>query len=305
MGAVPISCGGTAAITRSFGGGEGAPDAGLEQSSPPGGSQSAEGGTLPADCVEGTQWIYLVDTAGHMVRFDPGSLTAVDLGRLSCWPPAQEFKGARNKIAIDRSGRVLVKGYFQNVAITLMRTDLTNASCTALGDVQTAFDFHMAYARAPGEASEVLYVAAHDWGVEGPKPFGVLDVATRTTRQTGGVPMWSEELTGSSAGELWNVLPAVAWGSVARLQQISRVDGSTVGSGRPLTGLATENGETLPMVFWGGSLWLFKPSRDLNVRQSEVWRLDLADGSLQRLLAALPYSVASAATSTCAPVMLN
>lgn len=256
---------------------------------PPGDS-----GTV-SDCAEAARWIYLVDSDGSLVRFEPDSVRFTPIGTLSC--PASSL-ATPFSMSVDRNANAWVLYSDGNV----FSVSTSDASCRATGFTpnQAGFEvFGMGFAsNGAMSTDETLYIAGGPESMIGTGAnLGRLDTASLSVSSIGALPGWPE-LTGTGLGELWGFFPMT---SPASVRQIDKASGGTSRE-FPLSAIDTTSTQAWAFAFWGGRFYIFIQA--LFDTSTNVWRLDPTDGSVIELVHDSGYRIVGAGVSTCAPVEL-
>jgi hypothetical protein len=257
---------------------------------------TGDGGGVSDRCLAAAEdYVYVVDDAFQLMRFDPETLTFIPIGTLSC-----PSGGATPfSMAVDRDARAWV--LHQNGEIFFVSTQ--DASCSASGFApnQMGFElFGMGFvADADMSEEETLYVAG---GAEisiasGMAGFASIDDSSLVLTRRGDVPGWPE-LTGTGSGELWGFFPDTSPPTVRQIDKSSGADLQTFDLG-PLAGSTPS---AWAFAFWGGRFFVFLQT--MGDPSTNVWRLDPSDGSFTQELSNTGYRIVGAGVSTCAPVDL-
>jgi centrosomal CEP192-like protein len=238
------------------------------------------------DCVDGSQWIYTVDTTGMFSRFDPAALTFTDIGRLACPSSTTPFS-----MAVDEHAVAWVLYRDGN----LFRVDTGTAACQAtsfqvgqLGITQ----FGMGFVFDPTTGIDSLYVAGGT--AVGPlaSTLATISFPSLTMSPIGTITAGWPELTGTGDGELWGFVPSFASSTgQSRLLQLDPTNGAVLAS-FPYTNL-TSGGWAVK--FWGGSFWIFLGSSIYEVSRATPEKIVTAVVNTGR-------NIVGAGVSTCAPV---
>jgi hypothetical protein len=271
-------------------GGDG--DGGSQPDAPGLGLVDSGGGGGGDSCGEdASKYVYLVDEAYNLLRFDPTDNSLSSVGKIGCSPDSTPFS-----MAIDRNATAYVLYADGNV----YRVNTTTLACTPTsvtpgGDGFLVFGMGFA-ANAPGSEEETLFIggAAGAPGVGTPR-LGTLDVSTFGKSAIGNLPGWPE-MTGTGDAELWAFFPDTTPPSVRQLdkatgQTSNIIDVSEI-TGQP---------RAWAFAFWGGRFYIFYRGETAS---SEIFRVE-RNGTVQRVVRDSGYTIVGAGVSTCAPTILQ
>jgi len=254
-----------------------------------------DGGTSMGDCSEAARWIYLVDSDGTLVRFEPDSLRFTRIGTLDC--PAGGLDNPFS-MSVDRNANAWV--LYSDGRVYSASTADAHCTATSFAANQAGFEvFGMGFAsNAAMSTDETLYVAGGPESMIGSGAnLGRIDTASLSLSSIGALPGWPE-LTGTGLGELWGFFPMT---SPASVRQIDKASGGTSRE-FPLSAIDTTATQAWAFAFWGGRFYIFIQA--LFDTSTNVWRLDPTDGSVVEVVHDSGYRVVGAGVSTCAPVEL-
>jgi len=269
------------------------------------GQTCAKGRCLAAKCAPGARLIYVVDSEGNFLSFDPSKKSNhfTLIKKLSCpagkplqgyWPPATPFS-----MSVDRSAWAWVLYKSGEIFWVNTKDGACKASDFPLGQKGWAL-FGMGFVSdRQGSAGEKLYVARDLRDISDPIELGYLDPSTLKVKVVGTMPKaWhSGELSGTGEGALYAFHPD-------KVGIVNRVD--------PLTAKILKTWKLPPPVdpvgayafaHWGGKFYLFTSSISGKYKVSRVLRLDPKTGKVITFLPDIPYRVVGAGVSTCAPVI--
>ncbi len=256
---------------------------------------------VPVDeCVERARWIYLIDSDGTLVQFQPDTLNFFDVGPINC--AAVGATGQPFSMAVDRDATawILHSPLLGLGAGELYRVSTLDASCTAttFAPNQHGFQlFGMGFvSNAEGSTEETMYVAGGSSSLigTGNAQLGWIDMATLTLYQVGEVPGWPE-LTGTGLAELWGYFP-----HSNSVHKLNKYTGEVLLT-YPLA-MPTGSTEAWAFAFWGGNFYIFnKMSLDAS---TNVYMLETASGTTTEVIHDSGYRIVGAGVSTCAPTSL-
>ncbi len=250
-------------------------------------------GKCNATCADaGAGLIYVVDSAGDLLSFDPRKLPGDPferIGALRC-----QARGGPFSMAIDRHGTAWViygDGRMFKVAIT-------DASCRPTSFVPTA-RFGMGFVTdTPGGSTEKLWLAADT--PEHPLAYVDTTKPDLALHRVGSVEgELNPELTGTSEAKLYGFYPMNDQASY--VQEINRSNGQPKGPRWTLGKTSLGVIQSYAFAQWGGVFYVFVTTyTDDGSLNSTVRSVD-RNGAYRTVLEHLPYRVTGAGVSTCAP----
>jgi hypothetical protein len=246
-------------------------------------------------CTEAGQYIYTVDNNGTFSRFDPRTLTYLDLGPLNC-----PTTGTPYSMNVDQNAVAWV--LFTDAHI--YKVDTTTVACTDSGYVPDQQGFHtfgMGSAFDSATGVDTLFLASETTDPQGSAPLGALDLGSLTVSTRGLMTVGSAELAGTGDGQLWAFSPGSRNATGAPL--LARVDphsGATL-EAYDLSAITSIGGFALK--FFGGAFYVFVGA--------DIWKVDRASldptkpvptSPPQLVVSSLGRDIVGAGVSTCAPV---
>lgn len=305
----------------------------------PDGGDTPDGDITPpaSDCAALTQGIYVLTRNGHLVRFDPETVSFDQ-----AIPLCPEVGNQAMAVSIDRSARAWVlfeNGLLYRVTVddgvcTVTESELTYPTPDHYYWWGTSMSF---VSDAEGSSNETLYYSTSDaaqdgslgngecywrevdsegWGCAA--RIGTLEVADGTADL---LPesiesVWHLRLTGTGTGELWGLwVDGEPWdenrqepSSWPVVGQIDKDTGAII-SQFELTELEDQtywwwndwyNGGGL--AFWGGWFYLFM--RPADSHSTRIWRFNPETEVLEEVMRESGLDIVGAGVSTCAPVDL-
>ena len=255
-------------------------------------------GTVPLSafvntlCTEAGQFIYTVDGDGRFSRFDPRTLTYLDIGPLNCPGGSSPFS-----MNVDQNAVAWVVFGDGN----LFAVDTATGACSATSYVPGQngfFTYGMGSTFDSNTGKDTLFISGLD-GSTSQTRLGVLDFPSLTTRFVGTAAVANAELTGTGDGQLWAFVPP----NGGLTPTLARLD--------PATARVLERYE-LPTItstggwavkFFGGAFFVFIGE--------DVWKVDrssLDPAHLNplrppvKVLTSFGRDIVGAGVSTCAPV---
>lgn len=253
-------------------------------------------------CAANSDLIYLLDSGGTLLSFDPRTSTMNEIGNLAC--PSTSGVGTHS-MAVDRRGVGWV--LYQNGS--LYQIDLTTAACspTDFEAGQNGFNlFGMAFvAESPG-GLETLYIAGGSSVTESTARLGTID--TQSLRVDAVAPLTvtsvHPELTGDGAGGLYGYFPGTER-IPDRVSALNRETGRIETTVDAVT-LAEDNSVgAWAIARWGGVFYVFSAfqSRGAPPEGTSVFRVD--PETTERVLVHFSSNViVGAGVSTCAPLLI-
>lgn len=273
------------------------------------------GHCIDEDCPDGTDLIYVVDTAYNLLQFDPreDAFTFELLGDLSCpassaWPGWGAGGSATPfSMSVDRNGVAWI--LYSSGEIFHVPVDNVDACQISMFEPGTeGFElFGMGFVSdAAGSDQETLYIAGGTVEQMQIHATGRLASIHPETIQLAPIGYLSPselgpELTGTGAGELFAYFPGVGSATVARVDKT--------------TGLNIEEWAIPPLpgqlrawafAHYADQFFIFVTFEDpMEGQISQVRRFDRATGVTDIVLTDTPYRIVGAGVSTCAPFVLE
>ena len=248
---------------------------------------------LAPGCAPGTQYVYLLDLAGVLHRFDPPTLTLSKVGALDCPAPPNVSPFS---MAVDRNGHAWVV-YGDG---SLYQVDTSNAVCkpTAFVPNQAGFlTFGMGFStQGPGSTIDTLFVT-HDSLDASVALKGLATIDTNTLVLTpiaeyDALSGREGELTGTGDGRLFGIFEGMPF-VVAEIEKGS----AKILSQAPQAPIQfPPRAANIAFAFWGGDFYVFAGL----ALYTDVYRYRPSTGTttLERSYSQL---IIGAGVSTCAP----
>jgi hypothetical protein len=257
-------------------------------------------GACVATCADdGARLIYLVDAADELLSFDPRKLPGdpfARVGTLACDHRAsQPFS-----MAVDRHGVAWViyrSGELFKVSISDARCRPTRHVRGAGGIARFGMGFVSDQA---GGATETLYLSSADGSNRLARIDPAGDLTPRPIGAIAATAQLNPELTGTSDARLFGFFPAADAPSF--VQEIDRATGAALGPRWSLG--AAPLGQVTAWAFaqWAGVFYVFVTVRgDDGAVTTTVRTIDPASGRAEVVRDRVPYAIAGAGVSTCAP----
>jgi hypothetical protein len=285
--------------------------------------------------ADGVDLIYVVDQANELLSFDPrllsGGANAAfhKIGTLACnagpswsdWAAGQPGPATPFSMGVDRNAVAWVL----YTSGEIFKVSTATAACMSNSGYQQGPDgnpqngmevFGMGFVTdVAGGNTEKLYIGGGDITATPGGTMAVIDPANPATATVIGSvpapagPMYSPELTGTGASQMFGFFPG---DTSAFVQELSKTNGSLVnaaqkwsipgglGAGRVVRAWA--------FAQWGQKFYIFVTTdtdgmgTDLN---STVHSIDRTTMTHTTELQNLPYMIVGAGVSTCAPTVVN
>jgi hypothetical protein len=244
-------------------------------------------------CTQAGQFIYTVDSNGTFARFDPKTLTSVDIDSLSCPTLASPFS-----MNVDQKGIAWIIFDDGN----LFRVDTATAACTSTSYLPGQHGFNtygMGSVFDSSSGIDTLYLSSGT-PTATVSQLGTLAYPGLTITQVANVPLGWLELSGTGDGQLWGYAPTGSSSGGPLLTRINRTSGVLIEK-YDLPEITTIGG--FAVKFFGGSFFIFVGP--------DVWKVDrsallpghtTATVPAKRVLTTPGRDVVGAGVSTCAPV---
>lgn len=244
----------------------------------------SESDSLNDGCSEEAKYVYVVTTDRQLFKFDPGSKTFLEIGKIDCPVYNTPLSMA---VTRDAVAYVLYDGG------RLFRVSTSDASCEGqMANLWTGTQETrgMGFATVGNSTEEVLYTYRMR---PAPTQLATIDTTAWTTTAIG--PMTGRpELTGTGKGELWGFFASAANGPV-----VARVDTNTGALTTTFDASAVGAPESWAFAFWGGEFYIF--SMQYNEPSTTVYQVS-ATGQISVYMANTGMTIVGAGVSTCAPV---
>lgn len=236
-------------------------------------------------CTEAGQYIYTVDNDGRFSRFDPLTLSYLDIAPLRCPTSATPFS-----MNVDQNAIAWVIFGDGN----LFRVDTANGQCTATSYVpnQQGFStYGMGSTFDSRTGTDTLFLATQA------SVLGTLSFPSLTVTTVGSFPLDSVELAGTGDGQLWAFAPPR--GGAAVLARMNPSNAAVL-ERYELRNINSVGGWAIK--FFGGAFYLFIGA--------DIWRVErssLDPGRLEpltppvKVLTSAGRDIVGAGVSTCAP----
>jgi hypothetical protein len=239
-------------------------------------------------CVEASRWIYTVDEAGLLARFDPNTLTFTDIATLRC-----PTLSSPNSMAVDQNAVAWVAYHDGN----LFQVDTGTGDCkpTSFQPSQHGLTvFGMGSVFDPATGTDTLFIAGGDAVTASQSTLATVSFPGLVVTPVGTVAAGLPEMSGTGDGQLWGFIPSgVATGGYAVLVRLDPKSGATLEAHTypRLTGSGA-----WAMKFWGGSFWVFLATSVYKISRDTPDLIETAIASTGR------RGIVGAGVSTCAPL---
>lgn len=266
----------------------GSPDAGNNNTGGDGGNNNGD------NCSAEATFIYTVDDANDLLKFDPATKQFTSLGQLGC---EADFLATPFSMGVDRNAIA----YVLYSSGELFKVDTkTPSNCTKTAwQPQNGLELYgMGFStETSGGTTDKLYIAGGVDPGAGSQTLASLDVSTMQSTVIGQVN-GSPELTGTGSAELWGFFP----GNTPRVAKLDKATGGEVaGSSHALSQISGEPA-AWAFAFHGGDFWVFL------MRQTDstttVYQVDGTTGQIEGMTSSGGRVIVGAGVSTCAPVIL-
>jgi hypothetical protein len=246
--------------------------------------------TISSPCVGASRWVYTVDQAGTLSRFDPATLTFTKIGPLNCPSDSSPFS-----MAVDQNAVAWVVYMDGN----LFKVDTGTGRCEATSFQANQPDFAyfgMGFVFDPSTGIDTLYIAGINNLDATQSELATLSFPSLVVTPIGLITAGNAELTGTGDGSLWGFVPST--GSPDGQPVLARLDptsGATLESYfYPSLSSVPSSGWTVK--FWGGSFWIFL--------DKSVYEVPRATPQTIRYVMAYTGdgNIVGAGVSTCAPL---
>jgi hypothetical protein len=239
-------------------------------------------GYVSTVCIEASRWIYVVDEAGWLSRFDPNTLRFTDIALLKC-----PGGGSTMSMAVDQNAVAWVLYDDGNI----FKVDTTSGACEATSFKPGQHDmwkFGMGFVFDPATGQDTLYIAGYS-------NLATISFPDLVVRPVGPTSSGIAELSGTGDGQLWGYVASFTSGnrSAPALLRYDPTSGKTIESYLYASMITPTS---YAMKFWGGSFWIFANSSVYRVRRESLSEAEYV-GDYQR-----SYGIVGAGVSTCAPL---
>jgi hypothetical protein len=273
-------------------------------------TEACVNGACTSNCDVAARMIYVVDTAFHLMSFNPqnGANEFKLIGTLNCpagtsWPGFGNSAGTPFSMSVDRSGQAWV--LYSSGEIFLVSTDPQHFTCQKSGFQKGTAGYQLFgmgfVSDAVGSSMEKLFIAGGSADALLDGNIAYVNPTTFQVTTIGSIPdaEQSPELTGTGNAALYGYFPGETETFVAEL---SKSDGTIIAGRKwalpPLQGSA----RAWAFAHWGGKFYIFITVMAGIAMRSDVLRLDPGTGQTTTLLTNLPYQIVGAGVSTCAPI---
>lgn len=256
-----------------------------------GGSAGSSGGGSNVGCSEQAQFVYVIDDAAVLYRFDPPALAFTPIGTLSC---GASFLDTPFSMAVDRNANAWVV-YTDG---SLYQVDTKTAACkpTSFAPGQQGFlTFGMGFSTdGPGSSKDTLFVSDSEYDGS-TKGLAAIDTQSLVLTPVGMYDQMDAraEMTGTGDGKLFGAFEGTPY-VVAEIDKTS----AKILSQKPQTPIQyPPGGSNFAFAFWGGSFWLFVGPGT----KTDVFQYDPTQGTTA-LRTTVTQVIVGAGVSTCAPI---
>ena len=266
-----------------------------------GGGGDGGGGGSNAGCSVAAQFVYVVDTANTLSKFDPSTKTFTPVGNLSVCNPALGDQPFSMGVDRDANAYVLYASglIYQVTGVASGTLACTQTSWTSTAQL-TQFGMGFSTTEIGGTTDQLFIAGGQGVNTASNATLATLDVSSFQASPVGTITGWPE-LTGTSNAELWGFFPD------ATRPRIDKLNKAT-GTADVTYSLKAIKGQPLAWAFaaYGGDLWVFL-EKDVET-STTVYQIggpdDAAPGTIKSMTEAGGREIVGAGVSTCAPVVL-
>lgn len=248
---------------------------------------SNDGGSNLPGCSVASRYVYVIDSAGTLAKFDPPTLKFTAIGQVNCNAPvATPFS-----MAVDRSAHAWV--VFTNGR--LYKVDTQTAACTPTAFVpnQSGFNtFGMGFSADSAQSShDTLFVSS-----DSVPRLATIDTTTLQLTPIGPYDQLSAraELTGTGDGRLYGAFEGMPY----VVAQIDKTNAHILSQAPQNAIQYAPDSSNFAFAFWGGSFWLFVGPGT----STDVFQFDPQQGTTVKRKT-VPFEIVGAGVSTCAPLV--
>jgi hypothetical protein len=252
------------------------------------------GGASDDGCADEARSVYLLGKGRELVRFDPGTLSLEEVGKLNCpveGGPNVELPTPRS-MAVDRSGTAYVHYTDGSLFIVDVKTAQCSVSGYQPGQLSAFHLFGMGFSSdSPGSTKETLFISSHDPG----DGIATLDPSTMTIDRVGFYGTGTDgpaELTGTGDAELHGFF-------LTDPVQVAQLDKTTSKVIDTVSLPSVDIGTAWAFAFWGDDFWLFTAPGGIT---SQITRMHRGSVVTEVVVEDAGLLVVGAGVSTCAPV---
>ncbi|MBK7580193.1 MAG: hypothetical protein IPI67_08325 [Myxococcales bacterium] len=249
------------------------------------------GGGTQTGCSAESQFVYVIDSAETLFKFDPPSLAFTPVGTVNC---GAGFLDTPFSMAVDRNANAWVV-YTDG---SLYKVDTKTAACTPTGFTpgQSGFvTFGMGFStEGAGSTKDTLFVSQAD-ALGTSTGLAIIDTQSLVLTPIGAYDQTNSraELTGTGDGKLFGAFE----GSPYVVSQIDKSNAKIL-SQAPQSPIQYPPGASnFAFAFWGGSFWLFVGPGT----STDVFHYDPSLGTTTKVTS-VPQVIVGAGVSTCAPI---
>ncbi|MBK8995391.1 MAG: hypothetical protein IPM35_06475 [Myxococcales bacterium] len=249
------------------------------------------GGGTNTGCSAESQYVYVLDSAAKLYKFDPPALTFTPIGTLNC--PAGVLDTPFS-MAVDRNANAWVVYTNGN----LFKVDTKTAGCTPTSFTpgQAGFvTFGMGFStEGAGSTKDTLFVSQSDFA-GGTTGLASIDTQSLVLTPIGMYDLLNAraELTGTGDGKLFGAFE----GAPYKVAQIDKSNAKIISAAPQAPVQSSPGGSNFAFAFWGGSFWLFVGPGT----STDVFQYDPKAGSTVKQKSE-SFAIVGAGVSTCAPI---
>lgn len=249
------------------------------------------GGGTQTGCSAESQFVYVIDSAATLYKFDPPSLLFTPVGTINC---GAGFLDTPFSMAVDRNANAWVV-YTDG---SLYKVDTQTAACSPTGFTpgQSGFvTFGMGFSTdGAGSTKDTLFVSQAD-ALGTSKGLAIIDTQSLVLTPIGAYDQTNAraELTGTGDGKLFGAFE----GSPYVVSQIDKNNAKILSQAPQSPVQYPPGASNFAFAFWGGSFWLFVGPGT----STDVFHYDPSAPSTTKV-SSVPQVIVGAGVSTCAPL---
>ncbi len=254
------------------------------------GASGGSGGGSGAHCSKAAQYVYVIDNAGELYRFDPPTLQFTTIGLVDCNSQFTPFS-----MAVDRNANAWV--VFDDGH--LYKVSTIDASCTPTSFTpgQQGFKtFGMGFStNGPNSTQDTLFVTNSDFSNPATSGLGTIDTQSLLLTHIGAYDQLTTraEMTGTGDGRLYGAFE----GTPYVVAQIDKTNAHIISQAPQNPIQYAPNTSNFAFAFWGGSFWLFVGPGT----STDVFQFDPTAKTTTKVKS-VAFEIVGAGVSTCAPV---
>ena len=288
-GAAAVACGqGHPAVFGDF-----VPDAGVSSSGGSGGGAGGGDGGLigvgssggTPSCPVETQFVYVIDVNGNLLRFDPPTASFTKVAPITC-------RGSVYSMAVDRQAYAWVLMQTGEIVRVDTRTGACTPTAFKAGQQGFSQQFGMGFStNGAGSTDETLFVSSAAFAT-----LAQLDLGSLTLHVVGPYDKVQAraEMTGTGDGRLF----AAFEGTPYIVAEIGKSTAQVLSQAPQNAVNYPPSSSNFAFAFWGGDFYLFVGPGT----STDVFHYRPLDGVTAKV-STVPFEIVGAGVSTCAPTV--